>query len=184
MAGFRRISNELFLKYRRAHPERLVALLELDLDHHLGNVRPTREYARLWGLSHKLARKLVAEYTQAATEWASLRRAQPGHSQGTNRAHRPRGIARDFGRSGHRQGTARARPGHTTIETVLGAPPQQGGPLEQGPSLLADPDAAWVPPGELNWRAQQLNDFYATERPRRDLIRIRHDAHQAEEVTG
>lgn len=63
MAGYRQIERSLFLRHRH-HPARIIALLELDADRTLQSrgARPTREYARLWGVTRKVARRLVEEY--------------------------------------------------------------------------------------------------------------------------
>lgn len=187
MAGFRRVDAELLAKYR-LQPQRVMALLELDSDHFRDRVRPTREYARLWAVTHKVARTIVAEYLRSVAEWRTFERAQRGHSTGTSRAHRPVDFARERARRWHTRGTARAQPGHTTIETEtdtqLGAPPQKGGPPIGGAQF--DPDAEWSPPGELNWRAKQVAEHLADLRKEapRDMIRIRHSYPESDEVTG
>lgn len=192
MPGFRRIDTDLLLRYR-GKPERVMALLELDLDHFRDRVRPTREYARLWSVTHKVARGIVAEYLQSRADWAALERAQPGHGQGTDGAQSTIDFAQEKRRRGHTKGTGGAQAGHTTLETetVLGAPPSQGGPPVRGPQLVADPDELWSPPGDLTPRARDLNRAIARERqrvdearPERDLIRIRHAENLDQEASG
>lgn len=63
---------------RKRDPKHVAALLELAHDHATGNVRPTREYARLWGVTRKVARGLV-------DDWIGLHQAVVG--QGPPRAH-------------------------------------------------------------------------------------------------
>lgn len=174
--GFRRISTALYLRHK-ASPARILALIELDLDHHTGKVRPTREYARLWGVSHKMAREIVRDYRNSVAEWRALERAQRGHGQGTARAHRARGNAHLSAIRGHGQGTAGAQPGHTTLETETGV----GGPLPGGPPYpsqvgrhVTDPDEGWEPPGSVTPAARQLMEHWREAGPARDLIRIRH----------
>ncbi len=187
MAGFHRVDSDLFLRHQ-GDPKRIMALLELDRDHFRKRVRPTREYSRLWAVSHKVARSIVSEYLQGVAEWRTLERAQRGHSEGTQRAQRPVDFAREKLRRGHTRGTERAHLGHTTskteTKTVLGAPPRRGDPKNTG--LLTNPDEGWSPPGELNWRAKQVAEHLADLRKEapRDMIRIRHSYPESDEVTG
>jgi len=80
---YRCISDHLLWKYR-GQPERIVALLELDRDHFKRAVRPTREYARLWGVSRMVARTLVSEYRAFAdrrTERENTTKVRRTHQQ-------------------------------------------------------------------------------------------------------
>lgn len=179
MNGWRRIDNALLAKYR-GQPDRIVALLELDLDAYKGRLRPAREYARLWGFSRHVAAKLVSEYHAARAEWDTPEPGQRPASPSRKNGHisRDSALVSDVLSARGRQKNGQ-RPA-TTTETRRDQrpPPQQGGPAGPTlPRLISDPDRDWNPPGELDWQAKRAAAFLretGTREPGRDLIRVRH----------
>lgn len=87
MAGHRRISTDLFLKYRRRSREDareatpIEALLELDLDEWRGRIGPNgpavKTYARFWGWTPSRARRLISEWKEHAEDRGNVGKANP-----------------------------------------------------------------------------------------------------------
>lgn len=180
MAGFRRIDQALYFKYRRK-PERILNLLELDFDHHTGNVRPTREYARLWSTSRSVVERLKREYRAAHADWNRLIRdkkraeiARQAEAVGEpQKGHRGAVSKRVFGGRRATEGPAGGHSGAGTIESIKSG---WGGASAQPPPNRVPMQAvsSYEPPGEMTPRCRQIN----ADR-QRDLKRERADQSSA-----
>ena len=169
MAGFRRIDQKLFFKYRRK-PDRILNLLELDFDHHTGNVRPTREYARLWGTSRSVVDRLKAEYRAAHADWDRLIRAK----KRAETVRRPRSF--DVPKKGHRSTVSKGLSSASGSSQVPASDHSKAGTIESiesgwgGASAQPPPNRHdWEPPGELTPRARQLNNDFKRDRERKRI---------------